>query len=298
SSIYPGYSYYIIKDVALDRMISRDSYFTFDEINDGGELLFDLAGGKDEAAHFEIDKNHDSAFLTAPIISNTSGRTFTKELKIELTTNHTNAFIFYKLNNDNWKQYSSPILINDHAQISAYAISSLTTNSVTISDTSFAEFFKVPDYNSITIANPFAPQYAAGGNRALIDGIRGADNFRTGDWQGYEGKDLDAVIDLGSVKDITHIATGFLQDQNAWIFFPSEVIFYSSMDGKTFTEIEANKNTFRQDSQTVLLHDFYTDKKIKTRYIKVVAKNSGPCPAWHPGKGNPSWIFADEIVIK
>ncbi len=230
---------------------------------------------------------------TVPIIANGSGRTFSNEMNVMLATTDYKDTIYFQLNFDEWKMFKSPIAINSNVTLRTFSSTFYGIHS----DTAFSQFFKSPNYNSITLKNKYANQYSAGGDRALIDGIRGKDNFRTGDWQGYEGTDLDAVVDLGAVKDVTHIAIGFLQDQNAWIFFPGAVIFYSSMDGKIFNEIDVNKNTLPQDSQVTLLHDFYTDKKIKARYIKVVAKNSGPCPSWHPGKGNLSWIFADEIII-
>jgi hypothetical protein len=36
---------------------------------------------------------------------------------------------------------------------------------------------------------------------------------------------------------------------------------------------------------------------VKARYIRVVAKNTGVCPAWHLGKGEKAWMFVDEIVV-
>ncbi len=45
--------------------------------------------------------------------------------------------------------------------------------------------------------------------------------------------------------------------------------------------------------------DLWTDPlDLKARYIKITAKNAGPCPEWHLGAGGKSWIFLDEILIK
>jgi hypothetical protein len=33
------------------------------------------------------------------------------------------------------------------------------------------------------------------------------------------------------------------------------------------------------------------------RQIKVIVHNSGPLPESHPGKGNPAWLFVDEILF-
>ena len=36
------------------------------------------------------------------------------------------------------------------------------------------------------------------------------------------------------------------------------------------------------------------------RYVKIVAKNFGDLPNWHPGAGyeGKAWLFVDEIEIK
>jgi hypothetical protein len=47
-----------------------------------------------------------------------------------------------------------------------------------------------------------------------------------------------------------------------------------------------------------MIHEFTYSDSFKTRYIKIVAVNRGPCPDWHLGAGNPTWIFADEIDFK
>jgi hypothetical protein len=200
---------------------------------------------------------------------------------------------FQSINGAPFTETYSLFTIGETSEIKAFSVNDLDQHS----DTVEFKYTKIPGGRKISLNTKYENQYAAGGDLALIDGIRGSENFHTGDWQGYEGKDIDAIIDLGSEKNISHVALSCLQDQNAWIFFPSEVIFYSSSDGKNFTEIETNRNSYSQNSQTALIHEFYTDKPTKARYIKVVAKNIGTCPGWHPGKGNPAWIFADEISV-
>ncbi len=74
---------------------------------------------------------------------------------------------------------------------------------------------------SISLKTPYSPQYTGGGDDALVDGLRGATDFRLGAWQGYEGDDLEAVVDLGESKPVGNVAIGCLQDNNSWIFFPT-----------------------------------------------------------------------------
>ena len=44
--------------------------------------------------------------------------------------------------------------------------------------------------------------------------------------------------------------------------------------------------------------EFKASLGVRARYIKVVAKQYGPLPDWHESKGQPSYIFADEITVE
>ena len=75
-------------------------------------------------------------------------------------------------------------------------------------------------------------QYHAGGPDGLIDGIEGTENWRKGDWQGYQGQDFEAVIDLQKKMPVNTVAASFLQDSRAWILMPAKVEYYVSDNNK------------------------------------------------------------------
>lgn len=142
-------------------------------------------------------------------------------------------------------------------------------------------------------------QYTAGGNRGLTDGLRGTKWHNDGRWQGFDGVDLVATIDLGEVKALTGIGATFLQSTASWIFVPQSVEYLLSEDGIRFESAATFGNLATDGRLADGPHDYSrTLDNARARFVKVVAKNMGPCPAWHPGKGEPSWIFVDEIVIK
>ncbi|MBI3510235.1 MAG: glycoside hydrolase family 92 protein [Bacteroidetes bacterium] len=202
--------------------------------------------------------------------------------------------IFQSINGNAFAETTWKFDIKETSAIKAFTVNEIGQHS----DTVDFKYTKIPGGRSIKLNTQYENQYTGGGDDALIDGIMGSDNFRTGEWQGYEGKDLDAVIDLGSVKDVSRISLGCLQDQGAWIFMPSEIKFYASSDGKNFTIIDSVANNIDPKRDGTIRNQFLSVKKTKARYIKVVAKNIGTCPQWHPGKGSPAWIFADEIEIE
>lgn len=269
---------------------------------DTGKIIIykNLGGAKRLCWVWTINDIVGKPVLAVPYVANASSRAFNEKAELQLATIDPRSVsrIRYQLGDGEWKDYSAPIVITENSTLRTCAVPySGTSNEYLRSDTATAGFFKAPPWKSVTLGTKYASQYAAGGNNALIDGIRGPLNFRTGSWQGYEGVDIEAVVNLGGTKSISRIDAGFLQDQDAWIFMPEQVTFYTSTDGKTFTELETVKNTIADDRDGAVLHDFYTRKPVKASYIKIVAKNRSVCPAWHPGKGKPCWLFADEIVV-
>jgi hypothetical protein len=161
-----------------------------------------------------------------------------------------------------------------------------------------ARFTKMDGDRMIKLGSTYANQYAAGGDRALVDGLRGGTDFRTGEWQGYQGQDVLATVDLGTVKKLKRAGLSVLQDQGSWIFFPAEVTFAWSMNGRQWSSTTVPNSVDRKadGGRTQELWTKVLGKK--ARYIKVIAKNGGPCPDWHPGKGGATWIFADEVLIE
>lgn len=158
-------------------------------------------------------------------------------------------------------------------------------------------FYSIPAGRNIKILTEYSPQYTAGGDNALIDQKEGSNNWRLGCWQGYWGNDVEAIIDLGSKKNINSVGGRFIQDQRAWIFMPLYVEYYISDDGENFTLLQKVDNTIDPKENGVIMRKFATDRPFSARYIKVKAVNRKTNPKWHLSPGEKSWLFTDEIEI-
>ncbi len=144
----------------------------------------------------------------------------------------------------------------------------------------------------------WSERYPAGGETALIDGLRGSTDHHDGLWQGYLGNDIDIIIDFGKETPVTSVMLTMLQNQKAWIFLPKYVECSLSSDGKKWHSVNQVLNTVSPKEEQVFIQPFIQPfPSTPARYLKVTAKNYGVCPAWHEGAGQPSWIFADEIVV-
>jgi hypothetical protein len=150
----------------------------------------------------------------------------------------------------------------------------------------------------VTLLTPFSPKYEAGGAKALTDGLRGIDDYHF-NWLGFEGEDLEAIIDLGKETVIKEVSADFLQDIQSWVFLPKQFTAYYSTDGEQFTEIGTDINITPDNKTGAFIQSFKIPAgDIKAKYVRVIAESMKTCPGWHIGSGNKSWIFTDEIVIK
>lgn len=145
----------------------------------------------------------------------------------------------------------------------------------------------------------YNPAYAAGGEQALLDGLKGSDSFADGRWQGYQGEDLDIELDFGQIIPVRSLSCDFLQSSYSWILLPEEVRIMTSEDGITYQLVKTISHQVPQQDQKLLIHTFRADfDTLKSRFIRVIAKNPGVLPPWHHASGNPSFIFCDELIIR
>lgn len=291
-----------VKSVSLHGKPLKRSYITQDEILQGGELVFvmtDMPDSEWGTAAEDRPKQfvEEAGFLVSPRIS-ASAKTFTDTLIVSLHHPDSEARIRLRVMPEKRRayefMYSGPFVVNETTHITARA-EKLEVKS----KQEEAKFYRIPAGRSIQLFSQYNPQYHAGGSKALIDHQRGNDDFRVGSWQGYQGIDLVAVVDLGAQTEIDYLAAGFLQDVRSWIFYPTEVVFSLSDDGLSFKTVSRISNHAAADTKDALTHDFETRFRTRrARYVKLEAVNRGVCPEGHLGAGSPAWIFADEIVVE
>ncbi len=235
----------------------------------------------------------DLRYPLTPRIANTSARTFTTELKIELAAD-AGAKIIYSLNGKPWEAYTQPLVLREPSRLQTYAV---FENGLS-SDTAFSEFYKSPGWKSVVYESPYAQQYAAGGSIGLIDGIQGGADYRAGTWQGFEGENFAATVDLGTTKKLEAVRINFFQDENSWIFMPDSVVFFISMDGKKFTRIGKQINDVPKLKTGAIQKLFFAAAQgQQARYVQVIGYTLGKCPPNHKGANGKSWLFTDEIQI-
>ncbi len=275
-------------------------YLNYDDIANGGEL--EVFNGRLPNKLFMQDLEKPTSKITDDlIVSNpyfsVSGKTFVKPFQLEIKSTESSANIYYTTDGStptaSSTLYQKPILI--------MATSTVATIAVKEGISSFVNkgtFSKTRTDIKLSLKIPYLDSYPAQGNNSLIDGIRGTINWRLGNWQGYQGNDLVAVIDLEAVKPVKQVTLSTLQDTKAWIVFPKFVECLVSDDGVNFKQAAVLPSKVAVDDLNVQTQNYTAVLNTRARFIKVIAHQYGALPAWHESKGSPSYIFADEIVIE
>lgn len=148
-----------------------------------------------------------------------------------------------------------------------------------------------------TLSKP--KKYANEDPMVLTDGALGGSSFYS-NWLGYEGNDMEVILDLGKPIKTSKVTMAFLQVTNHIVFFPKSVTYYGSLNNVDFTVLGTVGNAFPLGKKSKIndIQYFNLDHKpTMTRYIKVKAENTNT-PYWHHAAGLPSWVFADEIIVE
>lgn len=239
--------------------------------------------------------------LTPVPVIQASSKSFTDSLKVELESQNPTDEIYYSITTKDEPKivgvsflYTQPLTISKTSTIKAFS-----KNKANQSATVEAHFFKKPNNYSINIKSKYNPQYHAGGPEGLVDGILGSENWRKGDWQGYQSQDFEATIDLQQNKTITQISARFLQDMRSWILMPAKVDYLISEDNEHFSLFRTVENSLDPQTEATTILSFTGTQfpGMQARYVKVVAHNFGVLPSWHQGAGGDAFIFIDEIQI-
>ncbi|MFA7228994.1 MAG: chitobiase/beta-hexosaminidase C-terminal domain-containing protein, partial [Melioribacteraceae bacterium] len=290
-----------IQTASLGGTVYERGFLTHDQIMSGGSMIFEMndqpnkVWGNNNPDLFSMRPVDEGVLM--PYISS-EGETFYDSLRISLSCATPGTKIRYTTDGSEpgftSTLYEKPATIFNSTTIRAFSYIDRSASSFIMS----ASFTK-SKYPPAVYTVKYHERYNGGGGMALTDGRFGTKNFQNGEWQGFEGNDLEAVIDLTRSTSIKKLSIGFLNDPNVWIFLPREVIFSISQDGENFKRVADILNDIPSTSTDNMIKKFSAEVDVTSaRYLKVTAKNIGVCPAWHKGAGEKAWIFADEVVIE
>jgi hypothetical protein len=150
------------------------------------------------------------------------------------------------------------------------------------------------------VAHPLpAERYSGEGPNTLMDNIGGITTFTNSTWLGFQQDTVDIIISAQKKQKISAVLFNLLQNYDAWIFFADKVDLYYADEKGIFIRngtmlLPAEENRDKNACRPFLLKFI---NKVNTTSVKLQLHLLKQIPAWHPGKGQRSWIFIDEVKL-
>lgn len=142
------------------------------------------------------------------------------------------------------------------------------------------------------------PSYTYNCPDMLTDGLRGAGPYNSGDFAGWYDKPVEVVIEMDGTpySSVTLSTFVFRYD---YIFNPLDLTVLVSEDGNEYTTVAHAEYPVEGgvDDGNGCNGYTVTFPETSARYLKVTARCIEALPEWHSGKGNPGFVFVDEIVV-
>lgn len=304
-----------ISSLKMNGSIYNKSYLNHSDLENGVNLEFTLSDtpgaefGVGEGNYY-LTKMEEDEIATIPSIQGKMSFRDSVLVKINAPAEYDIMFMGYdakKYNLDdenkkppfNFRKYSKPFYIKSDSSIVAYTVFN-GKNGRKISKQVSAKFYKIPNNWKVTYKSKFMASYTADGEDGLIDGIRGSENWRKGFWQGFQGRDIEFTLDLGTEKNIDTLSGSFLKESRSWIFPPKGMIVEASSDNVNFSE--ALNVTYPEllpfDEEAKTFEIKGKSKVSKARYLRVKVLDPGKMPSWHLSAGEMGIIFMDEFMVK
>lgn len=192
-------------------------------------------------------------------------------------------------------KYETPLNVKENGVLNAVVIRPNGTKSRVFTEKiTFGKSTAKP----ITLKEAPSRGYSFTGGPELTDGLTGNDNYKTGRWLGFQGKDLDAVIDLKEPMEFSKVSFNTNVVPGDWIMGAGGVTIKVSDDGITFREVASKKMPEpAQGYDSAVIPEEITFTPAKARYVEVIIQ-SRKLPSWHTGAGNPAYVFVDEITVE
>lgn len=266
------------------------------------EILWTDKEKQDYDAFYERVQQHYSkldalgvnyGFESVPITSDVAFEE--GKFKYALKSSTPNLDLEYRLDEGKWTEYTQALSLDKTTVIEAKG----TKNGKPYGDFSQKVHLTKSTGKKVSYTNTYHENYPSSGAIALTDGLKGSDQFRDGYWQGFFGEDLEIVIDLEEKTSINELALGAYQYNLSWIMLPKSIEILGSDDGVEFQSLNKIEHDISAQKEGQFFHEFIIPfKEISTRYVKVIARNYGTLPEWHPAAGANAWLFIDEISLQ
>lgn len=190
-------------------------------------------------------------------------------------------------------QFTEPVKLTESTTVKAIAVRPSGNSELFVDSVSFNKATSHP----VSLINEPHPRYKAKEGVTLADGKFGTNGYGNGDWVGFIGKDMIAVIDLEQPETVSEAIIRTCVATGDWVFDARAMKVEVSMDGNEFTTVASEDYApMASSSNSIYTHNLKFEP-VEARYVKVTVQPENIIPEWHGGAGRPGFVFVDEIEL-
>lgn len=248
---------------------------------------------------FLLSAGAQDVFQLAPPLIKYNSVFFLDEVKVVLAFAQPGTVIHYTTNgeepDENSSSYKEPVIIRK--------------NFTTLKAKVFGKGFLPSKTTQATFVKDGLPLkkvefslpnegYSGEGITTLMDNKGGIPSFMSKTWLGFNQDTVSITISPDKKQNVRAVLFNLLQDYGSWIFFPYKAEAYSTVNGRIEKQGEL-LFTSKENMDVSVCRPYLIKfkRRIKTDIIKVQLYLLKKIPDWHPGKGQSSWIFIDEVKL-
>jgi hypothetical protein len=228
-------------------------------------------------------------------------RMFNRPLTISITCANREAEIHYTTDGSE-PTMKSPVYKSSFVIIKTTTIKAKAFKKGMVPSSVALRQFDRLNVKNTTFVNPPSGRYGKDADIALMDGVKGNPSDLDNDWLGFEGVDMDAIIELAVPTNISTVKIGLCHRPNQWVVWPKGVWVSFSKDGNAFTEWQmADLPVFDQPDPMKSLGRVEARARVneqQVKFIRVKVENQRLLPSWHPYAGRKAWVMVDEVEIE
>lgn len=200
-----------------------------------------------------------------------------------------NGKILYRLNDGAVQTYTSPFVVRKSAMLEAWSAESASGRKLRRALT-----VHLGTGANIQLQQPPNTKYNAGA-QTLVNGMAGTHRYNDGQWLGFAGRDLEAVVDLGASKQIRRVGVNILNYHWQRMWEPAVFQVFTSPDGRQFTPV-AETSAFPINGVNAVRLPL--SRPVEARFVKFIARGKGVIPPGEYGAGGNGMLLADELIIE
>lgn len=263
----------------------------FQQLQKANKGIAVISGFKDDGKH--------PLRLNQPVIV-TKEAVFKTSLALQLKHPINGVQIRYTLDGtepDSLKSilYTQPIQLKESTTVKAKAYKTGWYGSETLTSSRYRSSYKA---DTTIFLTPPDNKYKSGTAKVFSDHEFGDYDINSGKWIGVRQNNLEALLYFRQPVKMQSVSLNVMRLLPSYVFPPVAVEVWGGAEKNSLRLLSTIKPAItKKDDPQALMGIEAKFKSQNLSYLKIVVKNLKKLPDWHPGKGEPAWVFIDEILL-